>query len=91
LTKEVQQPTATSSFSHANEGENKQQKFINEFMEVNKEFFEKIGFKDISNDLIFTLAAEVEAVKGNKHCSTCTKEITNFFSKAKSWFILMLL
>ena len=68
-----------------NENDNKQQKFINEFMEINKEFFEKIGFKDISNDPIFNTSIEVEPLKNFKNCSTCTKELSSFFSKAKSW------
>jgi len=81
-------PTATSSFENnipsSGENENKH-KFINEFMEVNKEFFEKIGFKDISNDPIFELSNEVEPAKNSKNCSTCTKELSNFFSKGKFW------
>jgi hypothetical protein len=81
-------PTATSSFENnipSNVDNDNKHKFINEFMEVNKEFFEKIGFKDISNDPIFELSNEVEPAKNSKNCSTCTKELSNFFSKGKFW------
>jgi hypothetical protein len=59
-------------------------KFYYEFMEGNKEFFEKIGFKDISNDSIFSLEDEVEQIRSNK-CEICRKEISRYFSKDKYW------
>jgi hypothetical protein len=61
-----------------------QSKFYHEFMESNKEFFERLGFKDISNDPIFNLRKEAELKKtlGN-NCEVCKKEITRFFSKDK--------
>jgi chromosome segregation ATPase len=63
---------------------NVESKFYYDFMESNKDFFERIGFIDISNDLIFTLKKETEIKKtsGNS-CETCKKEITRFFSKDK--------
>ncbi len=58
-------------------------------MDNNKEFFEKIGFKDISNDKIFNITEEqkprkVENNSINK-CDICYKEITRYFSSSKNW------
>ena len=55
-------------------------------MNSNKDFFEKIGFKDISDDPIFNLVEEVEQIKSNK-CEICKKEISRYFSKDKYWYL----
>jgi hypothetical protein len=59
-------------------------KFYYEFMKMNKELFEKLGFKDISSDPIFNLEVEVDPKKGVNNCEICKKEISRFFSKNKS-------
>ncbi len=58
-------------------------------MENNKDFFEKIGFKDISNDQIFELENEVEQNRSNK-CEICRKEVSRYFSKDKYWYVLFI-
>jgi hypothetical protein len=61
-------------------------KFYYEFMENNKEFFEKIGFRDISSDSIFSLSKEADANLNNcNNCEVCLKEISRIFSKQKFW------
>ncbi len=57
-------------------------------MENNREYFEKIGFKDISNDPIFELENQVEQIKSNR-CEICKKEVSRFFSKDKYWYIIL--
>ncbi len=66
---------------------NKEQKFYHEFMDNNKEFFEKIGFKDISTDKIFFLSEEQKPRKNtnSNFCDICKKESLRFFSGLKSW------
>ncbi len=76
----------TLNLSDINE-QNKEQKFYHEFMDNNKEFFEKIGFKDISNDKIFFLSEEQKPRKNANFnmCDICRKEISRFFSTSKYW------
>lgn len=60
-------------------------KFYHDFMESNKEFLEKMGFKDISFDPIFELEREVNPINANAYlCEICKKEISRFFSKNKN-------
>lgn len=58
-------------------------------MDNNKEFFEKIGFKDISNDKIFYLTEEqkprIREMHSLNKCDICNKEISRFFSSTKNW------
>jgi hypothetical protein len=56
-------------------------------MSSNREIFERIGFKDITNDPIFELTDEVEINKyvNMNICEICNREITRIFSRAKSW------
>jgi len=56
-------------------------------MDNNKEFFEKIGFKDISTDKIFFLSEEQKPRKGANlnMCDICKKEASRFFLGSKNW------
>jgi hypothetical protein len=66
-------------------------KIYNEFIESNKEFFEKMGFKDISDDIIFTLSQPTEMTRSTDNsCTSCNKEISRYFSKHKFWYGLKL-
>jgi hypothetical protein len=61
--------------------------FYNDFLQNNKEFFERIGFVNISNDPIFYLDKESEIKKhiNTNICEICNKNITRIFSKIKYW------
>lgn len=76
----------TLNFSEINE-HNREQKFYHEFMDNNKEFFEKIGFKDISTDKIFFLSEEQKPRKGANlnSCDLCKREVSRFFTTSKNW------
>jgi hypothetical protein len=54
-------------------------------MDTNKDFFERIGFKDIKNDPILQLNEEVEMNRyvNNNICEVCKKEISRIFTKIK--------
>ncbi len=65
----------------------KESKFYHEFMQSNQDYFDRIGFKDISDDPIFILENEVEMKKyvNQNQCEICNKEISRIFSRNKFW------
>lgn len=79
--------TLNQTMTNSNEQEMFDSKFYTEFMENNKLFFEQIGFKDISDDPIFSLKEEVQMkIDSNmKECEICQKDISRIFSKNKFW------
>jgi len=54
-------------------------------MNLNKDFFSKIGFKDISNDPILSLVREVEKNEITPECEVCHKEFPRFFKRIRNW------
>lgn len=66
---------------------NKESKFYHEFIQSNQDYFDRIGFKDISDDPIFLLENEVEMKKyvNQNQCEICNKEISRIFSRNKFW------
>jgi hypothetical protein len=65
----------------------RESKFYHEFMQTNKDYFDRIGFRDISDDPIFQLENEVEMKKyvNQNQCEMCNKEISRIFSRNKYW------
>lgn len=69
-----------SQFSTDNISEN----LFSDFMTNNRDFFERIGFKDITNDPIFyrTTDAEPEDAKAPE-CKICLEQLSSMFTKQK--------
>lgn len=55
------------------------------FMNINKDFFSKIGFKDISDDPIFKLDKEAPKNSMTSGCEICLKEFSRFFKRVRNW------
>ena len=76
-----------STFNEISKEKTPESKYYYEFMDSNRDFFERIGFKDISSDPILNLSTEVEMNKNiinTNLCETCKKEISRIFSKNKT-------
>ena len=56
------------------------------FMQLNQAFFNKIGYKDISNHKILTLSEEVDNNPMTNNCEGCNAEFPKFFKKIKNWY-----
>jgi hypothetical protein len=79
--------TTTTTQNFTSSEIKRESKFYHEFMVTNKDYFERIGFKDISDDAIFDLDAEMEMKKNVNlyECEICKKEISRIFTRNKFW------